>query len=42
MPAVAKTFVPFTSLYMKQPVSLTYLWAARCLWGAVFFVFRGP
>ena len=35
-------FVPFAALYMKQPVSLNYLWAAFCLCGAVFFVFRGP
>ena len=34
-------FVPFAALYMKQPVSLNYLWAALCLCGAVFFVFRG-
>jgi uncharacterized protein (DUF486 family) len=34
-------FVPFAALYMKQPVSLNYLWAAVCLCGAVFFVFRG-
>ena len=35
-------FVPFAALYMKQPVSLNYLWAALCLCGAVFFVFRNP
>jgi len=35
-------FVPFAALYMKQPVSLNYLWAALCLCGAVFFVFRSP
>lgn len=34
-------FVPFAALYMKQPVSLNYLWAALCLCGAVFFIFRG-
>jgi uncharacterized protein (DUF486 family) len=34
-------FVPFAALYMKQPVSLNYLWAALCLCGAVYFVFRG-
>jgi uncharacterized protein (DUF486 family) len=33
-------FVPFAALYMKQPVSLNYLWAALCLCGAVFFIFR--
>ncbi|HEX8392501.1 MAG TPA: DMT family protein [Longimicrobium sp.] len=34
-------FVPFAVFYMKQPVSLNYLWAACCMAGAVFFVFRG-
>lgn len=33
-------FVPFAALYMKQPVSLNYLWAGLCLCGAVFFMFR--
>jgi uncharacterized protein len=35
-------FVPFAVLYMKQPVRLDYLWAALCLCGAVYFVFRSP
>ena len=34
-------FVPFAVLYMKQPVSLNFLWAGLCLMGAVFFTFRG-
>ncbi|HEU0015712.1 MAG TPA: DMT family protein [Longimicrobium sp.] len=34
-------FVPFAILYMRQPVSLNYLWAALCMVGAVFFIFRG-
>jgi uncharacterized protein (DUF486 family) len=34
-------FVPFAVLYMGQPVKLDYLWAALCLGGAVYFVFRG-
>jgi uncharacterized protein (DUF486 family) len=34
-------FVPFAVLYMKQPVSLNFLWAGLCLCGAVYFVFRG-
>lgn len=34
-------FVPFAALYMKQPVKLDYLYAAFCLLGAVYFVFRG-
>ena len=33
-------FVPFAWLYMKEPPKLDYLWAALCLLGAVFFVFR--
>jgi uncharacterized protein (DUF486 family) len=33
-------FVPFAALYMKQPVTLNYLWAGLCLCGAVFFMFR--
>ena len=33
-------FVPFAALYMKEPVRLNYLWAALCMCGAVFFIFR--
>jgi uncharacterized protein len=33
-------FVPFAILYLKQPIRLNYLWAALCLCGAVYFVFR--
>jgi uncharacterized protein (DUF486 family) len=33
-------FVPFLMLYMKQPLKLDYVWAALCLFGAVFFIFR--
>jgi uncharacterized protein (DUF486 family) len=33
-------FMPFAILYMKQPLKLNYVWAALCLCGAVFFVFR--
>ena len=33
-------FVPFLMLYMKQPFKLDYLWAAFCVLGALFFVFR--
>lgn len=35
-------FVPFAMLYMRQPWSWNYVWAACCLLGAVFFVFRDP
>jgi uncharacterized protein len=34
-------FVPFAVIYMKQPLRLDFLWAALCLCGAVYFVFRG-
>ena len=33
-------FVPFALFYMHQPLKLDYLWAALCLCGAVYFVFR--
>lgn len=33
-------FVPFVLLYMKQPLKLDYLWAALCMLGAVYFIFR--
>jgi uncharacterized protein len=34
-------FVPFAVLYMQQPIKLDYLWAALCMMGAVYFIFRG-
>jgi len=33
-------FVPFAVFYMNQPLKLDYLWAALCLVGAVYFIFR--
>lgn len=33
-------FVPFSVMYLKEPLKLDYLWAAVCLLGAVFFIFR--
>lgn len=33
-------FVPFVVIYMKQPLKLDYLWAALCMLGAVYFIFR--
>lgn len=33
-------FVPFALVYMKQPLKLDFLWAALCLMGAVYFIFR--
>ncbi len=34
-------FVPFALLYLKEPIKLDYLWAALCMVGAVYFIFRG-
>jgi uncharacterized protein (DUF486 family) len=34
-------FVPFAVFYMRQPLRLDFLWAALCICGAVYFVFRG-
>ncbi|MCG6933463.1 MAG: DMT family protein [Gallionella sp.] len=33
-------FVPFAVVYMNQPLKLDYLYAAICLMGAVYFIFR--
>jgi len=33
-------FVPFAVFYMKEPLKLDYLWAALCILGAVYFIFR--
>jgi uncharacterized protein len=33
-------FVPFTFFYMKEPLKLDYFWAALCILGAVYFIFR--
>lgn len=33
-------FVPFAVLYMKEPLKLDYLWAALCMLGAAYFIFR--
>jgi uncharacterized protein (DUF486 family) len=34
-------FVPFAVFYMGESLKLDYLWAALCILGAVYFVFRG-
>jgi uncharacterized protein (DUF486 family) len=34
-------FVPFSIWYMRQPIRIDFLWAALCLCGAVYFMFRG-
>jgi uncharacterized protein (DUF486 family) len=33
-------FVPFAIFYMREAPKLDYLWAALCLVGAAYFVFR--
>jgi hypothetical protein len=33
-------FVPFSIYFMRQPVKLDFLWAALCMCGAVYFMFR--
>jgi uncharacterized protein (DUF486 family) len=33
-------FVPFAVGYMRQPLTLNFLWAGLCLMGAVYFMFR--
>ena len=33
-------FLPFSVFYLKQPPRLDYLWAALCMVGAVYFIFR--
>nr|AQQ74516.1 hypothetical protein [uncultured bacterium] len=34
-------FVPFAVIYMRERLTLDYLWAALCLLGAAYFLFRG-
>src|SRR5436190_24348702 len=33
-------FVPFSIWFLREPIKLNYLWAALCMCGAVFFIFR--
>jgi uncharacterized protein len=33
-------FVPFAVFYLNEPLKLDYLWAALCILGAVYFIFR--
>ncbi len=35
-------FVPFALYYMNEPLKLDFLWAALCLVGAAYFMFRQP
>jgi uncharacterized protein (DUF486 family) len=34
-------FVPFSMFYMRQSIRVDFLWAALCMCGAVYFMFRG-
>jgi uncharacterized protein len=33
-------FLPFSVFFLKVPPKLDYLWAALCMVGAVYFIFR--
>ncbi len=33
-------FVPFAVFYMRERLTLDYLWAGMCILGAVYFLFR--
>ena len=33
-------FAPFAIFYMRQGLSLNFLWASLCMVGAVYFIFR--
>lgn len=33
-------FVPFSMIYMKEGFRLDFIWAALCMVGAVYFMFR--
>jgi uncharacterized protein (DUF486 family) len=33
-------FVPFAVVYMRQPLNMNFAWAALCMVGAVYFIFR--
>jgi len=33
-------FVPFSLFYLREKLTLDYLWAGLCILGAVFFLFR--
>jgi uncharacterized protein (DUF486 family) len=33
-------FVPFAIFFMKTPLKWDFLWAALCMCGAVYFIFR--
>jgi len=33
-------FVPFSVMYLREPLKMDYVWAGLCLLGAVYFMFR--
>lgn len=33
-------FVPFSLFYLREKLTMDYLWAGLCIMGAVFFLFR--
>jgi uncharacterized protein (DUF486 family) len=33
-------FIPFALFYMKTPLTMNYLYAAICMTGAVYFIFK--
>ena len=33
-------FVPFSLYFLRQPLKFDYLWAALCMCGAAYFIFR--
>jgi uncharacterized protein len=33
-------FIPFAIFYMRQPLSMNFVWASLCMVGAVYFMFR--
>ena len=41
LPARSNVFMTLAVFYMNQPMKLDYLWAALCIMGAVYFMFRG-
>lgn len=34
-------FVPFSFIFMKEPLKMNYLWAGVCMMGAVYFIYKG-
>ena len=33
-------FVPFSAVYLREPLKLDYLWAGLCMCAAAYFMFR--